>query len=150
MTVSAEERDPKTQSGKEAPSELFIPSTIFCNRSLSFLEALVEYLKEQLNLSYHEIAVSTNRDERNIWTLYHRAAKKRQERKAATRKAPVISIPLSVVTDRSVSILEVVVEYLRDKAKLTNHQIATALNRSDKTISTAYIRTKKKRAQYAA
>ena len=69
-------------------SEILVPSTIFCDRSLSFLESLVEYLKEQLNLSYHEIAVLTNRDERNIWTLYSRAQHKRAKKKPATKKAP--------------------------------------------------------------
>lgn len=54
-------------------------------------------------------------------------------------------IPLEVVTDRSISILETVVEYLRDSAGLKNHQIAMLLNRSDKTVSTVYIRTKNKR-----
>ncbi|MBN1543869.1 hypothetical protein JW898_00225 [Candidatus Woesearchaeota archaeon] len=88
----------------------------------------------------------TNRDERNIWTLYNRALKKRSSRSPSARKAPVVQIPLAVVTDRSVSILEVVVEYLRDKAHFSNHQIAITLNRSDKTVSTVYMRTKKKRS----
>ena len=136
------------RKGKEVFSEtkILVPTTIFCDRSLSFLESLVEYLKEQLKLTYHEIAELTNRDERNIWTLYDRARKKREEKEPSAKKAPIVQIPLSVVTDRSVSILEVVVEYLRDKARFTNHQIAVILNRSDKTVSTVYVRTKKKRA----
>ncbi len=128
-------------------SEILIPSTIFCDRSISFLESLVEYLKEQLNLSYHEIAMLTNRDERNIWTLYSRVAKKRKTKKPLSAKAPLFQIPLAVVRDRSISILEVVVEYMRDKANLQNNQIAAILNRSEKTTSTAYIRTKKKRSK---
>ncbi len=88
----------------------------------------------------------TNRDERNIWTLYDRARKKRDESEPSTKKAPIAQIPLKVVKDRSVSILEVVVEYLREKTHFTNHQVATVLNRSDKTISTAYVRTKRKRS----
>ena len=134
------------QTGMFTP-EILVPTTIFCDRSLSFLEALVEYLKEQLNLSYHEIAVLTNRDERNIWTLYRRAEHKRSATSPDTKKSPFIQIPLSVVTDRSVSILEVVVEHLRNKARLSNHQIAMLLNRSDKTVSTVYMRTKKKRTK---
>ena len=88
----------------------------------------------------------TNRDERNIWTLYDRARRKRTSNKQLIKKAPVVQIPLSVVKDRSVSILEVVVEYLREQARFTNHQIAVILNRSDKTVSTVYVRTKKKRS----
>lgn len=131
-------------------SQILVPTTIFCDRSLSFLESLVEYLKEQLHLSYHEIGMLTNRDERNIWTLYDRARKKREESgETRIKKAPLVQIPLSVVTDRSLSILEVVVEYLRDKANMSNHQIAVILNRSDKTVSTVYVRTKKKRTATA-
>jgi hypothetical protein len=141
-------RIPSTGKEEFSESNILVPTTIFCDRSLSFLESLVEYLKEQLQLSYHEIAVLTNRDERNIWTLYHRVGKKRAERKPVVKKAPVVQIPLSVVQDRSVSILEVVVEYLRDKANFTNHQIAVTLNRSDKTVSTVYVRTKKKRSAF--
>lgn len=133
---------------KEAFSDtqLLIPTTIFCDRSLSFLESLIEYLKEQLNLSYHEIGKLTNRDERNIWTLYDRARKKRTKPGLVAKNAPIVQIPLSVVKDRSLSILEVVVEYLRDRANFTNRQIAVTLNRSDKTVSTVYMRTRKKRS----
>jgi len=54
-----------------------IPSSIFKDRTLSVLEAMVEYLKEKQNLTYHQIALLLNRDERNIWTVYSRAKKKR-------------------------------------------------------------------------
>jgi hypothetical protein len=138
-----------TEKSDQFNSQILIPSTIFCDRSLSFLESLVEYLKEQFKLSYHDISVLTNRDERNIWTLYNRASKKRTVREPIVGKAHIVNIPLSVVTDRSLSILEVVVEYMRDKAQFTNHEIAVLLNRSDKTVSTVYMRTKKKRFKLA-
>lgn len=105
-----------------------------------------------MDLTYHQIAELTNRDERNIWTLYNRANKKTEQKTVSTKTSPttkhthIVQIPLSVVKDRSVSILEVVVEYLRERAHFTNHQAAAALNRSDKTISTVYMRTKKKRS----
>ncbi|MBI2109821.1 sigma-70 region 4 domain-containing protein [Candidatus Woesearchaeota archaeon] len=53
-----------------------IPSSIFKDRRLKVLEVLVEYMKENLNLSYKEIAVLLNRNERTIWTVYNRAKKK--------------------------------------------------------------------------
>ncbi|MBW2964235.1 hypothetical protein KY363_02140 [Candidatus Woesearchaeota archaeon] len=143
-------RDPLKKKEEFSQTEILVPSTIFCDRSLSFLESLVEYLKDQLQLSYHEIGQLTNRDERNIWTLHHRVRIKREERPHQMKKAPVVHIPLSVVCDRSVSILEIVVEYLRDKACLKNSQVAEVLNRSVKTVSTAYIRTKKKRTADAS
>lgn len=57
-------------------SNLDIPSQIFQNRSLSVLESLVKYLKEEKNLTYSEIARLLNRDDRTIWTVYARVKKK--------------------------------------------------------------------------
>jgi DNA-directed RNA polymerase specialized sigma24 family protein len=58
-----------------------IPTEIFKDRTLSVLEAIVEYLKEQKGLSYHEIAEMLNRDDRTVWTCYHRAKQKRKATK---------------------------------------------------------------------
>ena len=55
-----------------------IPIRILRDRSLSVLETIVEFLKENKELSFHEIGVLLNRDERNIWTVYNRAKKKRK------------------------------------------------------------------------
>jgi hypothetical protein len=56
-----------------------IPAEIFQDRNVAVLERLSEYLKDKLNLNYHEIAVLLNRDERTIWTCYNRAKKKRKD-----------------------------------------------------------------------
>lgn len=56
-------------------SEYLIPLSIFQNKGLSILESLVVYLKEEFSLSYHEIAVLIKRDDRTIWTVYHKAKK---------------------------------------------------------------------------
>jgi hypothetical protein len=61
--------------------EVLIPSNIFVDRSISVLEAVTEYLKEQRNMSYHEIGILLNRDERTIWTCYNRTLKKRGVKK---------------------------------------------------------------------
>jgi hypothetical protein len=53
-----------------------IPSSIFRDRSLAPLESISEYLKDQCGMSFHEIAVMLNRDDRTIWTCYTRAKKK--------------------------------------------------------------------------
>ena len=58
-------------------SKFFIPVSVFKNRKFTVLEALVVYLKDNFNLRYSEIAVLLNRDERNIWTVYARAKKKK-------------------------------------------------------------------------
>jgi len=71
--------DKKEESGKYGITgfDLVIPSSVLRNRKLSALEAIIEYLKEIRKLSYHEISIILNRDERNIWTIYNRAKKKR-------------------------------------------------------------------------
>ena len=57
--------------------QLTIPTTIFKDRTYSVLEAIVLYLKEGKNLTYHEIAVLLNRDDRTVWTVYSRVKKKK-------------------------------------------------------------------------
>jgi hypothetical protein len=67
VTVTKEERP------KQAVA---IPSDIFRDRTLAPLESISEYLKDRLGMSFHEIAVLLNRDDRTIWTCYNRAKKK--------------------------------------------------------------------------
>jgi len=50
--------------------------SILKDRNLSVLENIVSYLKDTLGFRYHQIAVMLNRDDRTIWTVYHRAKKK--------------------------------------------------------------------------
>lgn len=59
-------------------SKFFIPVSIFKNRKFSVLETIVSYLKDTFNLRYSQIAVLLTRDERNIWTVYNRAKKKKK------------------------------------------------------------------------
>jgi len=59
-------------------THVFIPTTILKDRTLSVLESIVEYLKDQKQLTFHEIAILLNRDDRTIWTCYSRAKKKRK------------------------------------------------------------------------
>jgi len=61
--------------------EVLISSSVFKDRSVSVLEVLVEYLKDKKNLSFHQIAMLLNRNDRTIWTVYNRTKKKRGERK---------------------------------------------------------------------
>jgi len=56
--------------------KIAIPVSVFSNRKLTALEAVVYYLKDYCSFSYHEIAVLLNRDDRTIWTVYNRRKKK--------------------------------------------------------------------------
>ncbi|MBN1386409.1 hypothetical protein JW968_05555 [Candidatus Woesearchaeota archaeon] len=70
-----------TTSGEKEAGNIVsvnIPSEVFKDRSISVLEAMVEYLKDRKELSFHEIAVLLNRNDRTIWTVYHRTQQKRR------------------------------------------------------------------------
>lgn len=64
-------------NGEKEVDSFFIPSEILRDRTLSVLESIIEYLKEVRKLSFVEISKVINRDERNVWTIYNRAKKKR-------------------------------------------------------------------------
>ena len=55
-----------------------IPVQVLQDRSISVLEAISYYLKETKNLTYHQIALLLNRNDRTIWTCYQRAKKKKE------------------------------------------------------------------------
>ncbi len=64
----------------EQESKVNIPISIFGSRKLSVLESIVYYLKENYELSFHEIALILKRDDRTIWTVYQKAKKKLLEK----------------------------------------------------------------------
>jgi hypothetical protein len=129
--------------------ELFIPTSIFSDRTLKVLEPIVEYLKESKNLSFHEIGTILNRDERTIWTVYSRVRKKRAPHLhpalPAKGVADPVFVPVHIICDRTLKVLESIVEYLKIEKAFTYHQIALLLNRDDRTIWTVFMRAKKKR-----
>jgi len=55
-----------------------IPSFVFKDRTLSVLEVMVEYLRENKKMRFHDIAQIINRDDRTVWTVYRRAKLKRK------------------------------------------------------------------------
>ena len=63
---------------------LKVPSFVFRDRSVAVLECLVEYMKDVKGLTFHEIAMMLNRNDRTIWTVYRRAKLKRS---GLTRKS---------------------------------------------------------------
>jgi len=54
---------------------MLLPTSIFKNRKLTTLEAIIVYLKDN-GLKNSEIARLLNRDQRNIWTTYQKAENK--------------------------------------------------------------------------
>lgn len=124
--------------------ELTIPSSLFCDRSLSPLETVSEYLKEVKSYNFHEAGVLLHRDERTIWTCYHRAKNKRIYSFHKSPHPHSLNIPVSIFHNRTFSSLEVVVVYLKDKQGLSFREISILLNRDERTVWTCYHRSQKK------
>lgn len=70
---------------------------------------------------------------------------KRGRKKKEVEIPSNLAIPTSILRDRTLSVLEGIVEYLREHHDLNYHQIAKLLNRDDRTIWTVYRRAKQKR-----
>jgi len=120
-----------------------LPVSLFQNNPLSGLETITKFIKEELNMSFSEIAQILNRDDRTIWGAYNSACKKMEGRFEVMEDCQ--TFPVEILQDRRVSVLEAITEYLKDKHALRYCQIASLLNRNDRTVWTVYKRAKKKR-----
>ena len=116
-----------------------IPIAIFSGK-LSPAECLTKYLKENLDLSYHQISELIGRNERSIWANYKRAVKKMPWPFEINDS---LSVPASIFKSDK-SILEALVFYLKDIKKLRNKKIAQILNKNSANIWTVYQRARKK------
>lgn len=132
---------------KQIKQHIIVPVEIFSTK-LSPSEALCKFLKEEKHLTFHEIAVLINRDDRSIWTSYKRAQQK--NKKSFTELlgkdflfSSACQIPVSVFKARDLSILEHVVAYLKQH-EMKNKTIAQLLKKSPAVISTIIMRIKKK------
>lgn len=61
---------------KVRKSKIMVDASIFKNKKLTIFETLVKHLKEDVDMTYHEIGVLLDRNERNIWTIYNRVRNK--------------------------------------------------------------------------
>ena len=121
--------------------KLFFPVEIF-NKKLTVLESVVKYLKEEKNLSLHNISDIIGRDQRNVWCIYNKTKKKNSE-KFIIKKVE-FWIPISIFFNTKLSALESIVKYLKEIQNLKYHEIAVLLKRNDRTIWTVYQRSLKK------
>ena len=124
--------------------EVKVPISVFNNEYLSSLENIVKYLRENLLISFGQIADLTNRNEIALAVTYRNAKKKMPDKFAVTEISPY-SIPVSILQDRNISVLENIVAYLRNTFGLAYHKIAVLLNRDDRTIWTVYQRVLNKK-----
>ena len=127
--------------GKE--KALLIPISIF-STDLAPSEALIKYLKETQEISYHEISVLINRNERSVWASYQRAIKKIPSK---FEIKDTIFVPVSIFADNKFSILECLISYLKDVKHMKNSKIAILLKKNPSNIWTIYNRTKTKQGE---
>ena len=103
----------------EVKEEVKVPLSVFKNDYLSSLETIVKYLRENLLLSFKQIASLTNRNNIALAVTY-RNAKKKMPAKFAEEISPY-SIPVSILKDRKLSVLETIVSFLKNNFSLSYH-----------------------------
>ncbi len=123
---------------------VLLPINIFNNDSLSSLETVTKYMKEELNYRFRDIALLLNRSQKTVWDAYDNSKKKMDSRFSLDKNIKFL-IPSFVFKDRSLSFLEALTEYLKDNLNLRYCQISSLLNRDPRTIWTVYYRAKNKR-----
>ncbi len=140
----SEEEIIKLTEEKE-PEKPVIPISIFENKKLTASEIIVKYLKENLHLANHEIALALNRNNKTIWTVYNLSLKKTKEKLVI--KDTKFFVPISIFKDSNLTLLESIISYLKDYHELTYHKIAVLLRRDERNIWTIYQRSKRKHAK---
>ncbi len=126
---------------KQEHTTLEIPLQII-RSELGPAQAVYKYLKENKKMSYHEIGAILNRDERTIWVNYHKACSKRKK-KLSIAKEDSLTIPISVLSSRSLSMLEAIAMYFKQKG-YTNALIGEILGMGINNVWTVLARAKKK------
>lgn len=139
--ISFEDAIRLVQARRDSP-KTEIPVSIFSSE-LGPLESLVKYLKEELKLSYKEIAILLNRNSIPIGVSY-RKAKSKHPAKLRLDLASDLKVPLSLFSERKFSVFESLTNYLKESLGMSFHDIAFALNRDDRTVWTVYNRFKVK------
>jgi len=116
-----------------------VPVGIFANKNLGILESTVKYLKENNNLTYHEIAVLLKRDDRTIWATYHKAIRKEKNIFSTVENGQTID--LNIISNREQAPLQALIRHLKSQG-LNFRQISQLLNRSYKTVWVTYNKKK--------
>jgi len=126
--------------GQKTETKESIPVDCF-NKKLGSLETITKYLKENKNLKFKKIAELTGRTSSAITNTYNKAKQKMPENMAP--KSDIL-IPIHILTNKKLSVLENIVVHLKEERNMKLREIGKALERSEKTIGTAYNRAKKR------
>ncbi|MBI2451559.1 hypothetical protein HYV50_00605 [Candidatus Pacearchaeota archaeon] len=127
---------------KMEKKEIEVPLGVFREKA-GAAEVLCKYLRENTGLKFVEIAELLNRDRRTIGANYKNAVRRIKNKIKIDKTGEEIYIPIEILANRKLSILESVVHYLREKG-LRNSEIAGMLNRDPRNVWTLYSRAVKK------
>ena len=127
---------------KKAGREILVPVSVFGNDKLSALESVCKYLKEEFEFSFVKIASLLNRDSRTVWATYRNSLRNVKEKLIVTESR--YFVPVSVFTNRKLSVLEAIVGYLKDRFELRYSEIALLLNRDERNVWAVYAKFRKK------
>ena len=123
--------------------------------SLSPLEAVVRYLRDISEYSFSKISKMLSRDETTVWTTYNNSKHKSEKvildlemndidfKKIKVKKEDLF-VPLSIFSQRGLSILESLCVYLRETFGLNYHNIGMLLGKDERTVWTVVNRAKRK------
>ena len=121
-------------------NKILLPDCIFV-QDLSVFQSIVKFLKENCGFKNKDIASLMHRSQKSVWQAYNNSIK------VFPKKFKIIAsryyIPVSKLVP-SLTILESVVVYLKEKCLLNYHQIAILLKRDDRTVWTVYQRVKRR------
>jgi len=135
------------------------PLTIFSEGIGSF-EAIIKHLKDAYGLKNNELAFLTERSQKTIWGTYSNACQKSgsnwdisqgdisdEPHMHVNGSYSGIQIPLNILQDRELGVLEAISFHLKNAHSLKYCQIARLLQRDQRTIWTAVHRAKRKIAR---
>jgi len=121
---------------KRKKKGLSIPLSVFSERILGPLEAVVKHLKESEALTYVEIGSILGRNPAVIGVVYRNARKK--DVSTARHLKSGWDIPVTALSGSKLTILESVVRHLKEDKRLNYSKIGALLKRDQRTIWTVY------------
>lgn len=140
------------QTGKEFGDDIIkehlagrhtiIPISVFSDKSLSALEAIVKYLRENENLRNADVAQILGRNPASVWITYRNAAKKLNKRIQVSDSE--LFIPTYIIASGRLSVLESISMHLHETYHLSYRKIGELLQRDERTIWTVCSRARKK------
>ncbi len=128
--------------GHLAGRHTLIPVSIFSDKKLSALEAIVKYLRENESLRNADVAQLLGRSPASVWITYRNAAKKLGKKIQVSDSE--IFIPTDIIASGRLSVLESVSMHLHETYHLSYRKIGELLQRDERTIWTVCSRARKK------